>query len=213
MAELIAQRYVIQQDLSDVISICSSGTIVDALRTNLFGLGPEVFFSGIEAGLESGVFTYDPLHNLAAEVVGQKEQYIAAALAGNDQAQRTIRRLRTFLVMDETRNRDLVLGEFHHDPHHNENGQPRRFRQQTHARPDAHIILAVDDVNRSRVVDVYNGSGHRPWVDTLLRYAGVNEELDGQFGRQREVYRALRDKISEAIPEAVNRAFSSAPTQ
>ena len=79
-------------------------------------------------------------------------------------------------------------------------------RTQTIARPEAELVLAVDQANLDRVREIY-GSATSPRIELLPNFAGLNVELSEKSLSNYEEYYGLAHKVSAAARFAILNAL------
>jgi protein-tyrosine-phosphatase len=82
--------------------------------------------------------------------------------------------------------------------------------EQTIARPDTIAVLSMAESNNKQVQAIYEGSGDEPVIDVLSRFATGNPEaaLPNAFGKSKEEYFEVVEKIIEQVPMAIDRLIN-----
>ncbi len=89
-------------------------------------------------------------------------------------------------------------------------GQVKSGKDQTIARPDTKVVLAMDKKGLESVGKIYAANSHTPVIDTLPRYAtGDDREVANAFGKPRGFYRATIEQLAREVPLAVDRAVGA----
>jgi hypothetical protein len=204
LAELIAQNYLREIGKDHSYSACSSGAIVDAIDKHDIPLEKRIDWIG-RAIRKGGVFSQ------------QEKVSIEEALAENDSetilAYGEIVQERLHGIESEYRDEALLKYKIC--------GRVKETREQTRAEPGRVAVLSVTPQDNEKVIAIYTNAGYRgegvcfskngsrTFLDTILNFAVGSDDgsLYGQFGKTREQYFQLVEKLIEVVPMAVDKAI------
>jgi len=204
LAELIAQNHLRDIGKDNCYSACSSGAIVDAIDKHDIPLEKRIDWIG-RAIRKGGVFSQ------------QERASVEEALARNDaetiRAYGEIVQERLHRIESEYRDEALLRYKIC--------GRVKETREQTRAEPGRVAVLSVTPQDNEKVIAIYTNAGYRgegicfsrngsrTFLDTILNFAVGSDDgsLYGQFGKTKEQYFQLVEKLIEVVPMAVDKAI------
>jgi len=194
VAELIARNRIIEIGASDVYDSISSGTNVaytDKVMAGEIIPSQEMISAIISMGRANNVYTSEQLEEIDSSLRdGEQDDLIKYFIQTSQR-----------LMDDEESYRAEVLTQFGID------GDVKPTRDQTIARPDTLIVLAMDKKNLQVINRIYQEERYSPIIDTLSNYAtGVpDSQVLNAFGKGKDIYRDMVRQLIREVPIAVDK--------
>lgn len=178
IAEIVAQRVIYNQGLADVVTIISSGTAVALPEDPMVLKG--MLKPLVDKAIDRGILEPDRI-----EILESQPNLVLDELVANEE------RMRVAYLSNS-------LGY-----------APLDFkRKQTVVRPEADLILPMDNGNKEKVEAKYAGSGYNPRIVTLGDFSGIRGmSLEQDFPETDNDYIKTAAKVQSTTEVAILRAL------
>lgn len=198
VAELLANNRIRDIGASDDYGAISSGTNVDYTKRVMSGEetpSQEMVTAIIDMGRGREIYTPSQLQEIDEAFRNGREDVLVQYFKQASQR----------LMDDENSHRRKIIAEFGVE------GEVKQTNDQTIARSDTVIVLAMDRKNLQNISSIYGERGYSPKIDTLSSYATkvAGSQVLNAFARGEDVYRETVEQLVKEVPMAVDRAIES----
>ena len=191
-AKLIGGNYLVEIDADKEYKVTSSGTSVDDIQNNRVPVSSMIRIIGI--GKQRALYSAYELKEIDQ-----------ATRDGNGEVLRHFyNKAADRFKKEEHEHRTEALKHFGIE------GVIEETQEQTIARPDTIAVFSMAESNNRQVLSIYEGSGYKPVIDVLSRFATGDKDaaLPDVFGKSKAEYFKAVEVLLEHVPMAIDRLIN-----